>query len=65
MSTQFSRQEIERIINSLEYKRRAIEDYPIGPLGYPSYEFKLSQQKQVNDDLEKCRALRSKLSKGK
>jgi hypothetical protein len=63
MSEQLTRQEVERAIESLEYKRRSIEDYPVSPTGYPSYEFKLSQLEQVNNDLKKFRALRSELRK--
>jgi hypothetical protein len=65
MSKRFSRQEVERVIESLNYKRRSIDDKPVGPKGYPSYEFKLGQLEQVNDDLKKFRALRSELLKGK
>ena len=65
MSERVSRQEVERVIESLVYKKRSIQDYPVSPKGYPSYEFKLAQLEQVDKDLDKFRALRSKLIKGK
>jgi len=59
MDKQLTREEIGRMLEQLAYKRLSIENYQ----HYPSYEFKLSQLKQVNDDMEKLRAMRNSLPK--
>lgn len=59
MDVQLNRGLIERVLEALEYKRTRIQNYQ----GYPSYEFKLKQLEQVNEDLAKFRAIRDTLPK--
>jgi hypothetical protein len=44
---QLSIEDINFILESLKYTSRKFEDYPIGPEGYPSYEYKRERLTQV------------------
>ena len=58
--SQFTPAELEMIIDSLKYKKKAYEDYPIGD-GYPSYEFKLTQIRVVEALISKVQDARRDL----
>lgn len=45
-------EELELLLESLQYTRRSFENYN----GYPSYEFKLARIKEVSDLMTKLRA---------
>jgi len=53
------------ILESLEYTKKAFQEYPIGPNGYPNYEFKLKRLKDVESRIEKMRKIRDELKKNK
>ncbi len=59
MGKQLTAAEIERMLESLNYKRMSIENYQ----HYPDYQFKLSQLEQVNRDMKKLRTMKRELSK--
>jgi len=55
--------DVHFILESLEYTKKAFQEYPIGPSGYPNYEFKLKRLKDVESRIEKMRKIRDELKK--
>lgn len=51
-------EEIQIIIRSLDYSKQKITNTPIGKAGYPSYEFKQAQLKEISQVLTKLRNIR-------
>ena len=51
------------ILESLEYTKKAFQEYPIGPGGYPNSKFKLKRLKDVQSRIEKMRKIRDNLKK--
>jgi hypothetical protein len=50
------------ILESLNYTRLKFESYPIGPTGYPSYEFKRKRLDDVESVIAKMREEIKRLS---
>jgi hypothetical protein len=50
----FTRQELETILESLQYSKQKISDYT----GYPSYQFKQERLKEIMDVIQKIREMK-------
>jgi hypothetical protein len=50
----FTRQELETILESLQYSKQKISDYT----GYPSYQFKQERLKEITDVIQKIREMK-------
>jgi hypothetical protein len=57
MDVQLSLEELDVILESLQYSKQRIEDYD----KHPSYEFKRSQLERIERTVERVRALRNSL----
>lgn len=55
--------DVDFILESLQHTKKAFQEYPLGPEGYPSHEFKLKRLKDVEDRIEKMRKIRDRLKK--
>lgn len=51
-------EELNFILESLNYTKLKFENYPIGPGGYPSYEYKQKRLEEVASVVEKVRQLK-------
>lgn len=54
MADQFTREDLDLILQALEYQKQAFADYE----EYPSYEFKRAQIARVESVIEKIRSIR-------
>jgi hypothetical protein len=50
--------EVQTIIISLQYSKIKFESIPIGPTGYPSYEFKRKKIDEIELLIDKLRRLK-------
>ena len=55
--------DVHFILESLQYTKKAFQEYPVGPKGYPNYEFKLKRLKDVESRIEKIRKIIDELKK--
>ena len=54
-----TRQDLDMLITSMEYTKRALENTGIAPHGsYPSYEFKCQRMDEAQSVIGKLRAIR-------